>query len=88
MLPKSGDLKDSGNWRIILILPILYQIFSKMLYNRLLPFLDHTQYDDQIGFRPGMRIENAFATLDGLIDIAIWLTERISEYDFRHLFEA
>ena len=70
MLPKSGDLKDPGNWRPIAILPILYKIFSKMLYNRLLPFLDRAQCDDQIGFRPGIRIENAFAILNGLVDIA------------------
>lgn len=40
MLPKSGDLKNVSNWRPIDILPILYKIFAKMLYYRLVPILD------------------------------------------------
>ena len=70
-----------------------------MLYNRLLPFLDRAQCDDQIGFRPGMRIENAFAILDGLVDIAkennldIWMAsldmrKAFDRIEFRPLFDA
>lgn len=32
MLPKSGDLSDANNWRPIAVLPILYKIFSKLIY--------------------------------------------------------
>jgi hypothetical protein len=58
MLPKSGNLKDPSNWRPILILPILYKIFSKMIYSRIHQRLEDDQCDDQCGFRPGIRIED------------------------------
>ena len=32
MLPKTGDLSDANNWRPIAVLPILYKIFSKLIY--------------------------------------------------------
>ena len=50
-----------------------------MLYKRMIPILYPHQYYDQIGFRPGWWIEDAFATYEGLIGIAaefnmdIWL---------------
>ena len=71
MIPKSGDLTDASNWRPIAILPILYKIFSRMLYDRLLPLLDAEQSEEQIGFRPGRRIDDAFVILDSIIGKAI-----------------
>ncbi len=35
MLPKTGDLSDIANWRPIAILPILYKIFARLIYNRI-----------------------------------------------------
>ena len=67
MLPKSGDLSSVDNWRPIAILPILYKLFSHLLFARIFPVLDQHQDDDQLGFRPGMRLENAFATLESLL---------------------
>ena len=46
MLPKSGDLQNVSNWRPIAILPILYKVFSKMLYYRLAPILEKQQTYD------------------------------------------
>lgn len=46
MLPKSGPLNDAGNWRPIAILPIMYKLFSRMLYNWLGPQLHGNQSND------------------------------------------
>ena len=67
MVPKQGDLSLPSNLRPIAILPIFYKLFSRMLYNRLLPQLDHCQHIDQCGFRPGVRIEDALGVVETLI---------------------
>ena len=63
MLPKSGDLKDPGNWRPIAVLRVLQKLFSRILLHRLQPTLDAEQSPDQFGFRPGVCIEDAFTVL-------------------------
>ena len=40
MLPKSGNLDETSNWRPIVILPILSKIFARLLYQRLDPILE------------------------------------------------
>ena len=40
MVPKSGDLQQTKNWRPIAILKITYKIFAKMLHDRLQPLLE------------------------------------------------
>ena len=54
-------------YQAIAILPIFYNIFSRMLYHRLLPQLDSHQNFDQCGFRPGVRIEDALFEAENLI---------------------
>ena len=71
MLPKSGDLGNAGNWRPIAILPILYKIFSRMIYHRLQPTLDRHQSHDQFGFRPACRIDDAVVVLENVIGKSI-----------------
>ena len=71
MLPKSGDLKDPSNWRPIAILPIVYKIFVRMVYNRLSPILEKEQSHDQFGFRRDRRIEDVFAILESVISKTI-----------------
>ena len=66
MLPEAGDLSQPNNWRPIDILPVLYKIFSRMLYGRIALHLDSRQCTDQIDFRPHCCIEGAFATLEAL----------------------
>ena len=58
MLSKSGDLSDPSNWRPIAILPILYKLFSRLLYHRLHPILEPQQCDVQFGFRRKRRIDD------------------------------
>ena len=48
---KSGDPKLPQNYRPIATIPILYKLFSRLLYNRLEPALDKQQSRDQAGFR-------------------------------------
>ena len=67
MIPKSRDLKDPTNYRPIAILSIFYKIFSRMLYNRLLPILDPEQSYDQFGFRRNIRLEDALICIEGML---------------------
>ena len=71
MIPKSGDLQNPANWRPIAILPILYKIFPRMIYHRLHPILDRHQSNDQFGFRPACRIDDAFIVLENMIGKSI-----------------
>ena len=71
MLPKSGDLSDALNWRPIAILPILYKIFSKMIYTRINGILNFHQSDEQIGFRSGFRIEDAFLVFESIVEMSL-----------------
>ena len=55
---KSGNAKEPQNYRPICIIPVLYKLFSKLMYKRLYPILDQAQCKDQAGFR------NKFSTID------------------------
>ena len=48
---KSGDPQLPNNYRPISIIPLLYKLFARLLYNRLEPLLDKFQTPDQAGFR-------------------------------------
>ena len=48
---KSGDPQLPNNYRPIAIIPLLYKLFARLLYNRLAPILDTYQTPDQAGFR-------------------------------------
>ena len=51
VLHKSGDTKQPQNYRPIAIIPLLYKLFARLLYNRLEPLLDQHQSPDQAGLR-------------------------------------
>ena len=53
VIPKAGDLTVPQNYRPICSIPMLYKLFSRLLYNRHQPVLDQRQPHDQAGFRPG-----------------------------------
>ena len=67
MLPKSGDTSDISNWRPIAILPILYKIFSRLVYNRISPILFSYQSWDQHAYTPDFRIEDALLCAESII---------------------
>ena len=48
---KSGDAQLPNNYGPIAIIPLLYKLFARLLYNRLAPTLDSHQTPDQAGFR-------------------------------------
>ena len=57
---------SASNWRPIAVLPVFYKIFSRMLYRRLEIILDGYQCSDQIGFRCGIRLEDALVVVETL----------------------
>ena len=67
MLPKSGDLSETNNWRSIAILKIAYKIFSSLLHLRPRRQLDYQQSVDQLGFRPRTGVDHAFVTLETVV---------------------
>lgn len=52
---KKGDTREMGNYRPISILPALNKIFEKLIYSRLVDYLDHISFfhSRQYGFRSG-----------------------------------
>lgn len=54
-LYKADDPSLINNYRPVSVLPCLSKIFEKIMYNRLLEFIDHCNllYDYQFGFRKG-----------------------------------
>ena len=63
-LPKSGNLEDPTNWRTIAILRICYNIFARLLYNRIKAWLVPQQSPEQMGFLPGRSAEDAMLMLE------------------------
>lgn len=68
---KAGDRSEPGNYRPVSVLPILSKIFERVLYNRLMSFLNSINflYDKQYGFRP--KSNTLSATVDLVTDIKI-----------------
>ena len=61
------------NYRPICIIPILYKLFSKLLYNRLYLILDKAQCADQAGFR------HRFSTVDHMF-VCTMVFEKSEEF--------
>ena len=89
MIYKSGDPSLPSNYRPIAIIPLLYKLFARLLYNRLAPLLDAHQTPDQAGFR------HDFSTDDHLFATRIlgeqsheWqLPLWVSAIDFKKAFD-
>jgi len=73
VLHKSGDERLPANYRPIVIIPILYKLFARLLYARLAPILDAEQCADQAGFR------RDYSTVDHLFTFS-QLREKSEEY--------
>ena len=71
---KSGNSTEPGNYRPICIIPVLYKLFSKLMYKRLYPILDQAQCKDQAGFR------NKFGTVDHMF-VFTMLHEKSEEFN-------
>ena len=70
IIHKSGDVKLPQNYRPIAIIPLLYKLFSRLLYNRLETRLDHHQCPDQAGFRHNYSTEDHLYTTTLLFEKA------------------
>ena len=99
MVPKSGNLQQTKNWRPIAILKITYKIFAKMLHDRLQPLLETEQLMDQVGFRRGTGIDHALAVFETVCgksiewNCEIWfasldLTKAFDRVEHNQLFQA
>ena len=87
---KSGDSTLAQNYRPICIIPMLYKLFSKLVYRRLYPILDKSQCPDQAGFR------HEYSTVDHMFTFTI-LQEKTEEFqlnawvaaiDFKKAFDS
>ena len=74
VIHKSGDAAQPQNYRPICIIPVLYKLFSKLMYKRLYPILDEAQCKDQAGFR------NRFNTVDHMFVFQM-LQEKSEEFN-------
>ena len=99
MLPKTGSRNDVKNWRPIAILRITYKIFARLLFARLQPVLEREQTRDQVGFRPGRSVDDAFVVLEDLCtkawewELPLWiasidLTKAFDRLEHHVLFRA
>jgi exonuclease III len=90
VLLKKGDPQLPGNYRPIAILPILYKLFSRILYQRLKVFLEPEQSVEQAGFRSGFSCEDHLLTLVLLYEklneqsLDLW----IAAVDFEKAFDS
>ena len=62
VLHSSGDARLPNNYRPITIIPLLYKVFPRLLYNRLEPTLDARQSPDQAGFCHNFSTDNLLLT--------------------------
>ena len=56
LVPKKGDLRDIQNWRPISLLNCDYKILSKVIYNKIIGFLNDKIHSAQKGGLPGRNI--------------------------------
>ena len=68
MLPKEGDLNELSSCRPIALLHIFYNVFSRLIYNRIYFHLFSYQSFDQVEFTPGIRIEDALLCAEVAIE--------------------
>ena len=90
VIHKSGDVMKPQNYRPISIIPMLYKLFSKLMYKRLYPILDGAQCRDQAGFR------SKYSTVDHMFVFSM-LSEKSEEFtlntwvaaiDFKKAFDS
>ena len=70
VLYKSGDARQPQNYRPICVIPLLYKLFARLLYNRLEPTLDAQQSPDQAGFRRNFCTDDHLFTLNLITETA------------------
>ena len=90
VIHKAGDQSRPEKYRPTSIIPVLYKLFSKLLYMRLAPILDRQQSKDQAGFRPRFSTVHHLSVVTLLqekayeIQIPVW----IAALDFKKAFDS
>ena len=67
-VPKKGDLSLVTNYRGISLLPIAAKIYNKLIFNRLLPFINPLLRKNQNGFRAGRSTLSQILALRRIIE--------------------
>jgi len=86
---KSGDPQLPQNYRPIAVIPLLYKLFSRLLYNRLETTLDSQQPPEQAGFRRHFSTDDHLFTFSLIQEAAnewqlpLW----IATIDFKKAFD-
>ena len=89
MVPQSGDLQQTKNWRPITIVKTTYKILAMMLHDRLQPLLETEQSMDQVGFRRGAGIDHALVVFETVCGKGIeWNSEIwFANLEFTRVFD-
>ena len=90
VLYKSGDASQPQIYRPITVIPLLYKLFARLVYQRLAPILNREQSRDQAGFRPGYSTDDHMITFNLMCEKAdeYQLTQWIAVLDFKKAFDS
>ena len=67
ILPKKGDLSQTGNYRGIMMLELAYKIVANLLHARLEPIVEKLDHEAQCGFRRWRGCSDAIFTVRQLL---------------------
>ena len=92
-------MEDPNNWRLVAILSITYEIFTRIVHDRIQQDLLAYQYEDQFGFRPGRSTSFALLVLESMLskgveyNVPVWvlmidLRKAFDRVDHKALFHA
>ncbi|KAE9418081.1 hypothetical protein Angca_007740, partial [Angiostrongylus cantonensis] len=70
LLFKKGDLRDTGNYRPIRLLSVVYKLFARVILNRIDRTLDEKQPCEQAVFRKGLSTMDDIQTATRLIEVS------------------
>jgi retron-type reverse transcriptase len=62
LIPKENNVVSFNDFRPISLCNLIYKLVSKVIANRLKPFLEKSLSPEQLGFLKGRRIQDAIAT--------------------------
>ena len=98
-MSKERTLYEPANWQLIAVLPIVYEVFPKIVYNRISSQLFGRQSFDKYGCTSGMRIVDArlcaelFTNIHLEFHMSLWILsmdmrKAVETIDHRALVEA
>lgn len=90
IIHKSGDPTLPSNYRPIAIIPLMYKLFARLLYNRLAPLFDKHQTPVQAGLRHDYSTDDHLYTLTIFHEQSVeWqLNLWVAAIDFKKAFDS